>query len=137
LAGMVRCMTGSGDVAGAREVVDQLNEEFTSHAAMQTAINSLELAEKASEAAGDLATAKAAVEADGANLEARQKLAMALYATGDHAEAMDQLLESIRIDRSWNEGAARLQLLEFFASLGAANADVMKARRKLSTLLFS
>jgi putative thioredoxin len=137
LAGMVRCMTGSGDVAGAREVVDQLNEEFTSHAAMQTAINSLELAEKASEAAGDLATAKAAVEADGANLEARQKLAMALYATGDHAQAMDQLLESIRIDRSWNEGAARLQLLEFFASLGAANADVMKARRKLSTLLFS
>ena len=51
--------------------------------------------------------------------------------------AMEQLLESIRIDRTWNDEAARVQLLDFFTSIGAANPDVMKARRKLSTLLFS
>jgi putative thioredoxin len=62
---------------------------------------------------------------------------MALYASGQHAEAMDQLLESIMVDRAWNEEAARKQLLEFFASLGAANPDVMKARRRLSTVLFA
>jgi putative thioredoxin len=50
---------------------------------------------------------------------------------------MEQLLESIRIDRTWNEEAARVQLLDFFTSIGVANTDVMKARRKLSTLLFS
>jgi putative thioredoxin len=50
---------------------------------------------------------------------------------------MAQLLESIRIERGWNDDAARLQLLEFFATLGAANPDVIAARRKLSTLLFS
>ena len=38
---------------------------------------------------------------------------MALFATGDNAGAMAQLLESIRIDRSWNEDAARMQLLNF------------------------
>jgi len=137
LAGVVRCLTGSGDVAGAREIVDQLNDEFRENAAMQTAIAALDLAEKASAAAGDLQAAQAAVEADGNDLDARQKLAMALYATGAHAAAMDQLLESIRIDRSWNEEAARLQLLEFFSSLGAGNPDVTKARRRLSTVLFS
>jgi len=137
LAGVVRCLTGSGDVAGAREIVDQLNDEFRENAAMQTAIAALDLAEKASAAAGDLQAAQAAVEADGDDLDARQKLAMALYATGAHAAAMDQLLESIRIDRSWNEEAARLQLLEFFSSLGAGNPDVTKARRRLSTVLFS
>jgi putative thioredoxin len=62
---------------------------------------------------------------------------MALFATGDNAGAMAQLLESIRVDRSWNDEAARLQLLEFFKTLGAANPDVMAARRQLSTLLFS
>ena len=59
------------------------------------------------------------------------------YATGQHADAMEQLLASIRIDRSWNDEAARHQLLEFFKSLGAANPDVMKARRQLSAALFS
>jgi putative thioredoxin len=46
-------------------------------------------------------------------------------------------LESIRIDRGWNEDAARVQLLEFFKTLGAANPDVITARRRLSTLLFA
>jgi thioredoxin-like negative regulator of GroEL len=49
----------------------------------------------------------------------------------------NQLLESIRIDRAWNDEAARTQLLEFFKTLGPANPDVMAARRKLSTLLFA
>jgi putative thioredoxin len=137
LAGVVRCLTGMGDVAGAREVIDQLNDEFREDEAMQVAIAALDLIEKASESADGLDAALAAVAADGNDLEARQTLAMALYASGQHAEAMDQLLESIRVDRAWNEEAARKQLLEFFASLGAANPDVMKARRRLSTVLFA
>ena len=137
LAGVVRCLTGMGDVAGAREVIDQLNDEFREDEAMQVAIAALELIEKASESADGLDAARTAVAADGNDLEARQTFAMALYASGQHAEAMDQLLESIRVDRAWNEEAARKQLLEFFASLGAANPDVMKARRRLSTALFA
>ena len=137
LAGVVRCLTASGDVAGAREVIDQLNEDYVNDSAMKTAIAAVELAEKAAALAGDLDAARDAVEADPANLAARQDYALALFAVGQNAAAMDQLLESIRIERGWNDDAARLQLLEFFASLGAANPDVIAARRKLSTLLFS
>tara|TARA_A100001388_G_scaffold269634_1_gene246186 strand:- start:431 stop:1330 length:900 start_codon:yes stop_codon:yes gene_type:complete len=137
LAGVVRCLSASGDNAGAREVIDQLNDEYREDPAMQSAIAAVELAEKASESAGELDAAKAAVEADPNDLAARQEYALALYAVGANAEAMAQLLESIRIERGWNDDAARLQLLEFFATLGAANSDVIAARRKLSTLLFS
>ena len=137
LAGVVRCLSASGDNAGAREVIDQLNDEYREDPAMQSAIAAVELAEKASESAGELDAAKAAVEVDPNDLAARQKYALALYAVGANAEAMAQLLESIRIERGWNDDAARLQLLEFFATLGAANPDVIAARRKLSTLLFS
>ncbi|MEC7236420.1 MAG: tetratricopeptide repeat protein [Pseudomonadota bacterium] len=137
LAGVVRCLSASGDIAGAREVIDQLNDEYREDPAMASAIAAVELAEKASESAGELGAARAAVEADPANLAARQEYALALYAVGENAEAMAQLLESIRIERGWNDDAARLQLLEFFATLGAANPDVIAARRKLSTLLFS
>lgn len=137
LAGVVRCLIGMGDTDGAREVIDQLNDDYTENAAMQPAIAALELAEKAAESAGDLAEAEAAVTADGNDLQARQDLAMAYFAVGRQADAMDQLLTSITIDREWNDAAARLQLLDLFKSIGASNPDVIKARRKLSTLLFS
>ena len=137
LAGMIRCMVGMKDIDGAREIVDQLDDEFRDKPAMVIAIDSLELAEKAARAAGGLAQARAAVDADPNDLVARQELALALFATGEQAESMEQLLESIRIDRAWNDEAARMQLLEFFKTLGPANRDVMAARRKLSTLLFA
>ena len=137
LAGLVRCLTGMKDHQAARETVDQLTDEFREKPAMQAAIDALELAERVAESAGDLGVAQAAVAANPNDLQARQDLAMALFATGDNAGAMAQLLESIRIDRSWNEDAARMQLLEFFKTLGAANPDVMTARRQLSTLLFA
>ena len=137
LAGLVRCLTGMKDHQAAREIVDQLTDEFREKPAMQAVIDALELAERAAESAGDLDVAQAAVAANPNDLQARQDLAMALFATGDNAGAMAQLLESIRIDRSWNEDAARMQLLEFFKTLGAANPDVMTARRQLSTLLFA
>ena len=137
LAGMIRCMVGMKDIDGAREIVDQLDDEFRDKPAMVIAIDSLELAAKAAGAAGSLAQARAAVDADPNDLAARQELALALFATGEQAESMEQLLESIRIDRAWNDAAARMQLLEFFKTLGPANRDVMAARRKLSTLLFA
>ena len=114
LAGMIRCMVGMRDIDGAREIVDQLDDEFRDKPAMVIAIDSLELAEKVAGAAGGLTQARAAVDADPNDLAARLELALALFATGDQAESMEQLLESIRIDRAWNDEAARMQLLEFF-----------------------
>ena len=137
LAGLVRCLTGMKDHQAAREIVDQLDDEFREKPALQAAIMALELAERAAASVGDLDVAQTAVDSNPNDLQARQDLAMALFATGDNAGAMTQLLESFRIDRTWNEEAARLQLLEFFKTLGAANPDVMTARRQLSTLLFA
>lgn len=137
LGGVIRCLTGMGDHASARDVADQLSDEYKENKAIITAIAALDLAERAAESAGGLDAARAVVAAEPENLDARQELAMALFAVGENAAAMEQLLESIRIDRTWNDEAARVQLLDFFTSIGVANPDVMKARRKLSTLLFS
>ncbi|WP_438997374.1 thioredoxin [Candidatus Puniceispirillum sp.] len=137
LGGVIRCLTGMGDHASAREVADQLSDEYKENKAIIAAIAALDLAERAAESAGGLEAARAVVAAEPENLDARQELAMALFAVGENAAAMEQLLESIRIDRTWNDEAARVQLLDFFTSIGVANPDVMKARRKLSTLLFS
>ena len=133
----MRCLTGIKDHQAARDIVDKLDDELREKPAMQAAIMALELAERAAGSVGDLGLSQAAVDANPNNLQARQDLAMALFATGDNAGAMAQLLESISIARGWNEDAARLQLLELFKTLGSANPDVMTARRQLSTLLFA
>ena len=137
LAGMIRCLVGMRDLDGAHEIVEQLDDEFKEKPSMQLAIAGLELAQKAAGAVDGIEAAEAAVTANPNDLDARQNLALALFSTGDTAQAMDQLLASIKHDRDWNDAAARTQLLEFFKTLGPSNPDVIAARRRLSTMLFS
>ena len=53
------------------------------------------------------------------------------------AEAADQLLESFRRDRKWNEEAARKQLVQLFDAWGPKDPATLEGRRKLSSSLFS
>lgn len=87
--------------------------------------------------AGPEAELRAAVEADPANLQARFDLATALYASGKVEEAIDELLELFRRDRSWNDEAAKKQLFTIFDSLKPGDPLAQKGRRRLSSLIFA
>ena len=137
LAGLVKAMVAMGDLENAQEIIEALEEEQLAKPFMREAQAAVELAAKTGGAAGDLAPLEAAVAADGTNLEARHELAMAYFAAGQKEAAMAELLESIRIDRDHNEGAAKTQLLEFFEAIGVSDPMVTKARRRLSSYLFS
>jgi putative thioredoxin len=60
-----------------------------------------------------------------------------LAARGDAEAAIAEILEAVRRDRNWNEGAARKQLLTLFEALGSTDPAVQSGRRKLSAILFS
>jgi putative thioredoxin len=78
----------------------------------------------------------ARVDKNPADLESRLALAGAYAARKAWREAMDQLIEIIRRDRSWRDGEARRQLLAIF-NLAADERDlVSEYRRKLSSVLF-
>ena len=74
---------------------------------------------------------------DARNFEVLFQYADALLAGGNIAGALDQLLESIRINRSWNEDAARLRLLQILELLGNDDELTQDARKRLSRILFS
>ena len=137
LAGLVRCMIGMGEMAQAREMVASMTEEMQASDAVKAAVQLLENAEKAAESAGKLDEFQAKADASPKDPGAHFELGTALYGSGRAEEAMEALLESIRLDREWNEGAARAQLLDIFNALGGAAPEVAAARRKLSSLLFS
>jgi putative thioredoxin len=135
-AGLARCFVESGDLESARELVDTLSNEERNEEVFANVLGALELADKAA-TVGDRELLQTAVEANPKDHEARYNLALALYASGDLKESMDALLEIIRQDRSWNEDAARIELLKFFDVLGPTNPATVEGRRKLSSLLFS
>ena len=68
--------------------------------------------------------------------EANYLKAMAALLQGQHEQALERLLNLLRDDRSYQEGIAHKTLLEVFAMLGESNSLVIKARRKLYTLMY-
>jgi len=136
IAGMVRSMLGMGDAAGAREVLDAVDEKLATNSEIEGARAALELAER-SEESGDETELRTRLEADENDHQARYDLAMAHYAQTRNEEAIDELLGIVRRERSWNEEAARAMLLQIFEALGPTHELTVGGRRKLSSILFS
>ncbi len=135
--GLVRTLLALGQPDQAAEALAQVPPKIADHAAVSGARSALALAEEGANAIAGLSALQRRVEADPADHEARYELATALNAVGQREEAAAALLEIIRRDRTWNESAARLQLLKFFEAWGNADPATSAARRKLSALLFS
>ena len=68
---------------------------------------------------------------------ARVEFAVILNGSNQRIEAVDQLIYVIRKDRSWNDDAARKQLVSFFEAWGPKDEATLAGRRKLSSVLFS
>lgn len=68
--------------------------------------------------------------------EANYLKAMSALLQGEHEQALERLLKLLRDDRNHQEGVAHKTLLEVFAMLGEGNPLVVKARRKLYTLMY-
>lgn len=137
LAGLLKCLLAGGRPDQAEEVLEQIPEDVKADKAVQAVIAQIELAKEGAKASAELDTLRVKVEANTKDHRSRIDLAAALYATGDRQGAVDQLLESLRIDRKWEDEAARKQLLKYFEAMGPTDPVTADARRRLSSLLFS
>ena len=136
LAGLAKLHVETGDLEAARGILDLAPAGADQHPGLAAARAALALAEQAAEV-GDLAGLKRKSEADPNDHQARFDYAIALNANNRREEAAAALLEIIRRDRSFNDDAARKQLLQFFEAWGVADPAAIAARKRLSTVLFS
>ncbi|MBI1197292.1 MAG: tetratricopeptide repeat protein [Phenylobacterium sp.] len=133
IGGLARLYQQAGDLERAAEVLDMAPPD-----AKDPAIDGVRAAlALAAEAPSETAAFEQRLAADPADHEARLELAKALAGSGRMMEAVDQLIESIRLDRSWNDEAARKQLLTIFEAAGPMSDVAKQGRRKLSSILFS
>jgi putative thioredoxin len=120
----------------AAEILSQVPEDQADNADVAAARAALDLANQ-SAAVGDLSELEAAVAANPADHQARFDLAVGLFGAGRREEAIDHLVESMKIDRTWNEEAARKQLIQFFDTMSPTDEATISGRRKMSAVLFS
>jgi putative thioredoxin len=79
---------------------------------------------------------RAKLEADPADHATRFALASVLAARRRFGPALDELLEIVRRDKGWNDGAARKQILAIFTLAEDQPELVSEYRRKLASALY-
>lgn len=136
LAGLARCYLKSGDADRAEQTLALVPPDKQSSAPVQSAKAALELAKVAGQS-DNRAELEAKLAADPGDHQARFDLAVALAARGQKDAALEHLLDLVRLNRSWNEEAARKQLVQLFDAWGPKDPLTLEGRRKLSSILFS
>lgn len=133
IAGVIRSHMALDNLESAQEIADNLPDDLKKNEHIASAITALELGGSAG-AETDGLEAKLAENPD--DHQVRFDLAMALYGGGKNEEALLQLLEIVKKDRTWNEDGARQQMLKMFEAIGLSDPVVIKVRKKLTTVLF-
>jgi putative thioredoxin len=136
ISGLVRALVAAGRVEEGGSLLAALPPQLTKDAAVVRAQSALALA-KTLKPVEDLSGLAADVAANPYDYAKRFELAGGLMAANDRDGAADHLLEIIRADREWNDGAAKAQLLKLFDVVGVMDPWVSAQRRRLSAVLFT
>ncbi len=133
--GIARCQLEVGQVEAAETVLDKI-PPAKQHDPAVTAVRAKIDVAKAAADLGPLHELSERLAANPKDHQARFDLAIALNAKDKREEAADHLLEIFKVDRAWNEDAARKQLVQFFEAWGPMDEATVAGRRKLSSLMF-
>ena len=136
IAGLGKALLKAGRTTDAREILENVSEELSKDPAIESLRSAIALAAETSRA-GDVSTLRAKVESDPDDHQARFDLANALLANDAREGAVDQLLESVRRDRKWNDAAARKRLIKLFEVFGEGDPLTADARLRLSSIIFA
>jgi putative thioredoxin len=134
IGALVRALIAADETAEAREILDGLAPELAQTPEVARARAALELA---SAPAADTSALEQRLAASADDHEARFQLASAKIAAGDRDGGADDLLEIVRRDREWNDGAARKRFLQLLEAQGLEDPWSSAQRRRLSAVLFT
>jgi putative thioredoxin len=135
LADLVETLLDLGQVEQARQAAGRLAPiRAPRHRAAQ-ALARLELIDDGGQAA-DASVLEARIHGHPDDLESRVALAKVYAREQEYEQALEQLLETLRRDRTFGGGIARKTMLALFELLGSDDPLVRKYRKELAAALY-
>lgn len=135
-AGLIRAHLGLGNLDLAETLITTAPGALAKAKEVDSTRAMLDLARQAA-SAGPEADLTAAVAKDPGNPQLLFDLATAQYANGKVEDAVNTLLDLFKLDREWNNNAARTQLFTIFDALKPQDPIVLAGRRRLSSMIFA
>lgn len=136
ISGILHCYLKDKNLNAAKEFINTIPQDIISIPEVTSAISAIELMEQSIET-DTVKNLQKQLEANPEDHQIRFNIAMAMYAENNHEGAVNMLLEIVRIDKDWNDQAARKQLIKLFDAFGSDDPFAISSRRALSSLLFS
>jgi putative thioredoxin len=131
---LARLLLDTDRAAEVRPVLEKIDPRSAAADAVPAIERVLGFFEEAARYGGE-SKARAAVEANPKDPEARYALASALAGRRDFAGALDHLLEVVSRNRKWRDDAGRLAMLAIFDHLGPEHDLSQDYRRRLQIVL--
>jgi putative thioredoxin len=135
-AGLVRAHLAAGDLDRAEALLNAAPAAIAGAKELAPLRAQIDLA-RAAAAAGPVDQLRAKLAADPADRQAYLDLALAQHGAGQAEAAISTLLDLFKLDRDWNDGAARAQLFKIFDAMPPQDPVVLAGRRRLSSLIFA
>ncbi len=132
--GLAELLMTAGEYGAAEAVLRGLPADIGASDGVSQLFARLEFARTASDAP-PAEVLEQRIAADARDSEARYQLAARLLVSGRYPEAMDQLLELLRRDRTWGNEAGRRGLVKVFEILGDSDERVGRYRRLMFNAL--
>jgi putative thioredoxin len=136
MAGLARAYISLNEPDQARKIMEAVPEDQRRNSAFDPVRAALELAATDTDNE-ELEDRRKAAEAAPEDYQRQFDYAEALIGAGRMEEGAGILLSIIAAEREWNDGAAKAKLLTLFDALGPTNQITVRARRRLSSILFS
>ena len=134
--GLIKSLLGNKELEAAKAAYQKIPDSLKGHADLKTAFAQIQLNEQTLNV-GKLTEVKEKSLRSPKNLTLKFDLALALISEEHTEEAINTLLEIIKTKIDWNDGKAKVQLIELLDALGPENQLGRKGRRSLSSILFS
>ncbi len=131
----VNVLMNEKQYSDAKAILESLPAEVRTSPEVVALLGQLEFLSTASESSGDIDTLLKQLQDDEDNNELRYQLSSLYITQSNFEQALEQFLEIMRRDRSFNDDAGRKGMIKVFEMLGGSGELVSRYRQKMASLL--
>lgn len=132
--GIIASLISIDDESAARAALADVPPPLQDQPEIQIVRTILELKSKGRAVAEKLEEVKSLLSRDPQNHTAQFEMSLLFNSAGKKREAVDLLVEILKADKDWHEGAARKQLIQYFEAWGCVDPATIYGHHLLSEM---